>query len=109
MRTKIVIAIAAAVVGVSPLASPRAEPASADKAEFVFLADLDLGSDAGARAALARIRSSARWLCGGTWSYQDYGEGGRATWNACVAGAVDRAVTEVNQPALTALRASERR
>jgi UrcA family protein len=109
MRKSIVIAIAAAAVGASPLAQVRAEPAGVDKAEFVSLAGLDLASDAGARAALARIRSSARWLCGGTWSYQDYGWGGRATWTACVDGAVDRAVAEVNQPALTALRNGERR
>ena len=68
-------------------------------AETVAYADLDLGHEAGARTLLARISGAAKRVCGPAPELHD----SRAPYRHCVDSAVDRAVTEVNQPTVNAL------
>ena len=67
----------------------------------VSLADLNMASDAGARTALARIQNAANRACGGDVSDQSLGE--QMQFRSCAKQAVQRAVTAINQPALTAV------
>lgn len=67
----------------------------------VSIADLNMASEAGAKEALARIQYAANQACGGDTSDQSLGE--QMQFRACAKQAVQRAVTAVNQPALTAV------
>ena len=108
MFRNLAIAAAVAAIGATPAALAHAAPLATDtESESVSLAGLDLTTAAGAGEALARIRYSAAWLCGAKWAWSEIGAG--AGWDACFNRAVDTAVAEVNHPALTALRNSERR
>ena len=69
------------------------------QAETVSYADLDLGHEAGARALLARIKSAAKRVCGTAPDARDTDP----SYRKCVDRALDRAVTEVNRPAVNAL------
>lgn len=71
------------------------------RAEAVSYADLDLGHEAGARALLMRIKSAAKRVCG---SEPDPRVVDRS-YSRCVDSALDRAVAEVNRPAVNALHA----
>ena len=66
----------------------------------VSLADLNMASEAGAREALARLQYAANQACGGDVSDQTLGE--QMRFRSCAKQAVLRAVTAINQPALTA-------
>jgi len=67
----------------------------------VSIADLNMASEAGARTALSRIRYAAEKACGGDVADQTLGE--QMQFRSCAKQAVQRAVTAINQPALTAV------
>ncbi len=69
----------------------------------VFYGDLNVSSPAGAKALYSRIKSAARQVCPGS------GESGITAWtnrNACIALAIDKAVSDVSSPLLSSLHDS---
>jgi len=66
--------------------------------------DLNVSTEAGAKVLLSRIRNAADHLCG---YYPENDLGRRADHMACVRETVNEAVTEVDNPVLTALNGSE--
>jgi UrcA family protein len=81
-------------------ADPPAAPAAETRVAKVSLADLDLSTPEGTRAALARVTKMAQRLCGQlgdsrSASYQ-------RTRTACVRETVADAVRQINAPALVA-------
>ena len=94
------IALAAALL----LGAVAATPASAEPWTFsqrVSYAGLDLNSDAGARAMLYRIHNAAASVCGDRPGLRPLNE--RATVNACMADASDRAVADLGSSNVTAM------
>jgi UrcA family protein len=79
---------------VHPLSSDREA-----KSEKVSYADLDISNAAGARTLLLRISGAAKAVCEPA---PTRGES-NAPYNACVKSAEDRAVADVNQPAVSDL------
>jgi UrcA family protein len=71
----------------------------------VALADLDLTRGPDARTALRRIRIAARDVCGGN---QPQPLELAAARDACVAQSVERTVTRLDRPLLTALNGASR-
>ncbi|THD77171.1 MAG: UrcA family protein [Phenylobacterium sp.] len=67
----------------------------------ISVADIDLRTEAGAQAALHRIQSAARAVCGDTTSLHDMSEYARQ--RACLKAAVTRAVTTLNSPLVASL------
>lgn len=91
------LGIVAAAVAVS-VASATATAAT--PARTVRYDDLNLGGPAGVAILYARIQAAAAQVCGDA---QRVGSRIVSTaWRACVATAVDRAVAQVDRPALTA-------
>jgi UrcA family protein len=85
----------------SALADPPAVPPLVAKSTTVRFADLNLQSPEGARALYARIRTAAAELCGEQFSLWD---GNRLReWKTCYRATIDRAVVQLNRPALTAM------
>ncbi len=66
----------------------------------VPVADLNLASDAGARAALTRIRHAAKEICGGGAEPSLIQQ---TQFRSCVSGTVERTVAAMNLPTLTAV------
>jgi UrcA family protein len=67
----------------------------------VYFGDLNLSQPSGAQALLERLEGAATRVCGGRPIHRDL-----RVWDeyrACTKEAVDRAVKDVNQPALFAL------
>jgi len=86
-----------AVLGVLGSAQVLADEPKSIKVSY---ADLDLNTQAGALTLYNRIRGAARTVCGfdsGTTLVE------HSAWKRCFNGAVDKAVTTVNSPQLTAL------
>jgi UrcA family protein len=84
----------------SALAAPR--PAELETTSVtVRIGDLDLASDAGARAALTRIRAAAGIVCGDPGDLRDLNY--RVRREACMTSAVERTLAELDSPPLTAL------
>lgn len=81
----------------------RAE--STTRSATVRYDDLDLASDAGARALYGRLVSAARDVCGSDASVASRAE--LVESNACIAEATRRAVIRVNAPSLNALYARQ--
>jgi UrcA family protein len=91
------LGVVAAAVAVS-VASATA--AGATPAQAVGYEDLDLTAPAGAAILYARIQAAAKAVCGDA---QRVGSRIVSTaWRTCVATAVERAVTQVDRPTLTA-------
>jgi UrcA family protein len=67
----------------------------------VSTADLNMGSEAGARAALHRIQYAANEICGGDGGERGLGE--QMESRSCVQATVKRTVASVNLPTLTAV------
>lgn len=101
MLRTILSAILAGALSVSAVATAAAAPASDTTSMKVRIADLDLGSEPGARVALQRIRQAARTICG---AEPDSRSLERQTLHAtCVRDVVDRTVASADRPALTAV------
>jgi UrcA family protein len=75
-----------------------ADPSGTHSAEVSFR-DLDLNTQAGAAKLYRRIQGAAQRVCG----YEATLVKARSTWQHCVRPTVDAAVTNVNNPLLTAL------
>jgi UrcA family protein len=102
---KLIVTLGAALwlgsVATSALADPPAVPPLVPKSTTVRFADLNLQSPEGARALYSRIRTAAAELCGEQFSLWD---GNRLReWKACYRTTIDRAVVQLNRPALTAM------
>jgi UrcA family protein len=67
----------------------------------VSTADLNLASDAGARAALVRIRHAAKEICGGGDAEPSLVQ--QMQFYSCVNSSVERTVAAINLPTLTAV------
>ena len=95
-----------AVVGLIATAQPaaaRTSESSDDTASVtVHYADLNLNSEAGAKVMLRRIRNAAEEICGSELSMVEQWSLGRA-YPACATPIVDRAVTQLNSPFVTAI------
>lgn len=91
-----------AMLAVSPLAfADGAPPRTLDPAVTIRFNDLNLSTPQGARVLYGRIRVAAQRVCGPSFSVWDAGRW--AKWKVCYNQAVETAVREVNQPALTAV------
>ena len=90
--------LATAVVA-SPVGTPTSSPDS--QAERVSLAGLDLHSERGASLALSRIRQAAKDVCGVPVDIGPIWASARP--NTCVITVVDRAVTKLDDPMVSAL------
>lgn len=82
------------------LAGPEAPTAAGVEQTTVHFADLNINQAAGAAVLYRRIQLAAGRVCGepklpGSFIVSPF-------WRKCVAQAVDRAVVEVDRPALTA-------
>jgi len=102
MWTKTLVAAAAlalAVTAEAQAAPPKPDPEIVS--ETVSLRDLDLNHQAGAAAALTRIRGAARRVCGGEPSR--WAMTAASLYRTCRRDAVDRAVATLDQPLVTAL------
>ena len=76
-------------------------PTAPEQTTVVRFADLNLSSPEGARALYGRIRSAAQTLCGEQFSLWD---GNRLReWRQCYQTAIERAVRQIDRPALTAV------
>ena len=99
MRTPILFALALAT------AAPVAIPAHADRPSAVAVRfdDLDLNRPSDAAVMLGRLDQAALEACGATpfASLREYQQAIR--WSRCYANGMDRAVSELDAPALTAL------
>lgn len=94
--TRFVISVAALTLALAASSVASAEDASMS----VRVGDLNVQSDAGARAALTRIRVAASSFCGGAGS-RDLGV--IAEQRACVDRMSAKAVDSLNAPKVTAL------
>jgi UrcA family protein len=92
--------LASAQSSVREIVVQGAAPGVEVRSEKVSFTDLNLDRPAGAHTLLGRLRGAAQRVCGT--------DGGRADhdYQACVAKALDRAVTEVDNPLLTSLHHS---
>jgi UrcA family protein len=68
--------------------------------EIVKYADINISSPQGAAALLARIQSAAQRVC---WDSDENHRFASSQAHACITKAVATAVSQVNQPTLTAL------
>ena len=105
MLTKTLFAAALALgLAASAQAAPRHAASEPEiVSERVSLADLDLNRQAGAAAALSRIRGAARRVCGDEPSR--WATTAVALYHGCRRDAVDRAVATLDHPLVTALNA----
>ncbi len=91
--------------------SAVAIPAHAQDSEQVStkvrLGDLDLSTSDGAQAAMSRIRSAARDICGPDPDVREFDT--RRQYNQCVDQATDRAVASLDMPTVTAASAHNER
>ena len=71
----------------------------------VKFADLNVSSEAGAKALLRRIRSAAREACG----LPDVSLAGSAHWVDCINDATDQAVDKLDVPMVSAMNGSGNR
>lgn len=74
-----------------------ADPSSSSASITVTYADLNVASPSGARVLYERIRAAAQGACNYFWFKTDADEA------RCLQNTIARAVTKVNQPALTAV------
>jgi UrcA family protein len=101
-RSSLTVSIAVAIlsIGGTALAVPEATAGAALPARVVRFDDLNLGQPRGVAMLYGRIQAAAAQVCGDA---QRVGSRIVSTaWQVCVAKAVDRAVAQVDRPALTA-------
>ena len=101
MPAKTLLTSFAVVSALTFAAAAQAAPAIAPDAKVVSLAGLDLRSEAGAAAGLRRIEMASAKICGGEPNIQQLER--HARYKACVEATVDRAVTSLASPQVTAL------
>jgi UrcA family protein len=100
----LVAAAALAVLSEEASADPAHPTRSLELSVTVRLADLNLASPEGARAAYGRIRSAAQQVCGTSFSIWD---GNRwSSWRECYRTTIDDTVNRIDRPTLTALHKS---
>ncbi|HET9159978.1 MAG TPA: UrcA family protein [Caulobacteraceae bacterium] len=100
---------AAAAMCLSTVAAPAAQAAVSEpeiriKVRFT---DLDIGTDAGAREVLRRIKVAAETICGPAPDRRELAATG--VWEACVSRSVNRAVADLGSARVAALISSSRR
>jgi UrcA family protein len=88
-------------------ATASADTRTLDPAVTIRFSDLNLSSIEGNRVLYGRIRSAAQEVCGPTFSLWDKSRW--SSWKACYGATVDRAVTQIDQPLLTALHERSKR
>src|SRR5262249_3996989 len=88
------------VVPLAALADPPVAPASRTLESKVSLADLDLSTAAGVRAAHKRLKSKAESLCHQLWDTTSATF--RWTYASCVKDTLTSALQQLNAPALAA-------
>ena len=100
-----VVAIAcigvAAVVPLAAFADPPSAPNSQTLESTVSLADLDLSTPDGVRAAQKRLKGKAECLCRQLWD--SVSTTFRWTYAACVQETLANAIRQLNVPAVAAL------
>jgi UrcA family protein len=100
IRTKLYTAIYC-TLGTGALCSASVQAAEDVPSKTVKFADLNITSQAGAKALYGRIRAAAQDVC------HDSSGGDpilRLAVRACIEKAIDKAVKDVNSPVLTSLR-----
>ena len=98
------LALLAALTGASAAANPSQDEAPR---QAVALADLNLGSPEGVATLYRRIRSAAKQVCAYPPDFRQLSDVRDS--DACKALAVDRAVLQLNIPALHALHLAHAR
>jgi UrcA family protein len=93
--------VSAMVLGGAAQAGPAISPDPEIATAKVSLADLDLRSEAGAAVGLRRIEMASEKVCGGQPDVRLIQR--QASYKACVAVTMDRAVTSLGSPRVTAL------
>ena len=88
-----------------PVAAQTLDTASNIVSTHVGLADLNLDTDSGSKAALKRIRMGAALVCGDN-PEDIYDVGAQRT--ACINDAANRAVADIGKPILTAMNGGPR-
>ena len=96
----------AALVALGVTAAAQAAPSDDVVSIKVQTVGLNLGSGAGARIALNRVRQAADPICGGRPDLKALGA--QATYRACLKTTVDRAVASANAPVLQALNGAQK-
>jgi len=100
----VVLAVGSLALAPAAMAEPDAvRPVSAT----VSYADLDLSTEAGARAMLQRIRVTAREMCGSDPVHSPLTPRAPTQFRNCVIDAVDSAVTGIGAPLVAALNKDE--
>jgi len=93
--------LAALGLAASSLPAAARSPSGSEQAsERISYSDLNLASEAGARAMLSRINRAAKSVCG---LDTDDELDGRQEYFRCIHATVDRAVTTLQSPLVTAL------
>jgi UrcA family protein len=101
MNRSIVYAFAFATFAAAA-ASAQAGGASSPKMQIVVsYGDLNVASEAGARALLGRIEAASRKICGSEPDIRDLK--GHGLYASCVKSSMDRAVASLPQPAVAEL------
>jgi UrcA family protein len=96
IRSAILLALYALVSGVT-VAGPKTDTAAVIQSARVSLADLDLSTPEGARAARERLHQTARHLCNRVADELDLSH--QANYVACVDETLAAALRKVNEPA----------
>lgn len=94
-------AVIAAAIGPGAATAALAATPESQITMQVSVADLNLSSEAGAQAALARIHRAAQAVCGDDGSRNSLAD--RAMLRACVDSAVERVIATENLPTLIAV------
>jgi UrcA family protein len=98
--TQVTALLALLTLGSVASAGPPEAPAEDVRVAHVSLADLDLATPEGSRAALARLTTMAQRLC---WQMGDsVRASNRATMEACVRETLAQSVRQLNSKALVA-------
>ena len=98
IRTATLLALCALASGIT-VAGPKTDTAPVTRSARVSLADLDLSTPEGARAARERLRQTARHLCNRVADELDLSH--QANYVACVDETLAAALRKVNEPAAT--------
>ena len=106
MKNLAVAVSALAILGFAGGAHAAPDPSSNPDAHWtkVSLADVDLGSEDGAKVVLQRIRNAARRLCSEDPNVRDLDL--TSPYVACLNATVDHAVGVLDNPRVTALNAA---
>lgn len=103
MSKAVCVALVAGAAITATAAAASAETSNGAEARSVHVsyADLNLGSEAGARAMYTRLSGAAHRACGDSSGRMSITEAREI--RECVSGALDRAVAALDQPTVTAL------